>query len=112
MSQKGLQSLTDVLQHPVDDLISCLPAGVAGVSASVDDGQVSTDGHVQVELGTVLPSSSPRPASGVLLALVLANITQRRMRIVGTSRTINMFRIIMYFELLSMLAILFDFLIS
>ena len=88
-----------------------MPAGVAGVSASVDDGQVSTEGQVQGELGTVLPSSSA-PASGVLLAPVLANITQRRMRIVVTSRTINMFRIITYFELLSMLAILFDFLIS
>ena len=89
----------------LDYVISCFPACVAGVSAS-----------------------SP-PASGVLLALVLANIRQRRMRIVVASRKINMFRIIMYLEgrslklststsiinslsLLSMLAIFFDFLIS
>ena len=77
----------------LDYVISCLPACVAGVSASVDDGQVSTEGQVQVELGTTLPSSSA-PASGVLLAPVLATITQRRMRIVVASRTINMFRII------------------
>ena len=58
----------------LDYVISCLPACVAGVSAS-----------------------SP-PASGVLLALVLANIRQRRMRIVVASRKINLFRIIACLE--------------